>query len=260
VGSITVHLADAAALRALHEQELSKGRAFVAGESGVREREACDLVLDHAGRTFVLRAEAVFVKADGPRPGVGLQLAALDAEGKAALQAFVDATETMCEAQVEAPAEGEELAEEEADDEGVASERDARASRTLADKIRGLSSVEQHRLAATGTLQERIALERTFGANVWEVLLSNARLTIPEVARIARKGTLSRQLVEDIAGHASWVAAPEVQRSLLANPRSTTAVVTKVLRALTRSDLQLVPQQAAYPQTVRAAAKKMLAK
>jgi hypothetical protein len=35
-------------------------------------------------------------------------------------------------------------------------------------------------------------------------------------------------------------------------------VVTKVLRALPLSDLQLVPRQTAYPQTVRAAAKKML--
>jgi hypothetical protein len=113
-------------------------------------------------------------------------------------------------------------------------------------------------MAAHGTMQERIVLERTFGANVWESLLANARLTTPEVARIARKGTLPRQLVEDIAGHASWVAAPEVQRALLANPRSSGAVVQKVLRALSRSDLQLVPQQTAYPASVRAAAKKML--
>ena len=122
--------------------------------------------------------------------------------------------------------------------------------------------MEQQRIAQSGPMAERIVLERTFGANVWEALLGNPRLTIPEVARIARRqGQRSpRALVENIAGHPSWLAAAEVQRALLGNPRSTTAVTTRVLQAMTRvAELQLVPQQTAYPQAVaRALAKKML--
>ena len=224
-------LADAAALRGFYEEQLSKGRAFVPDASGVAELEACELVLDCAGQTVSLSAEAVFVKAEGPDPGVGLQLAPLDAAAKAQLLAFVNAA-------ADPPAPD--------------------AVKTVFDRVRGLSGVEQQRVAAHGTMQERIVLERTFGSNVWEALLSNSRLTVPEVARIARKGTLPRQLVEDIAAHASWVAAPEVQRALLSNPRSSAAVVSKILRALSRADLQLVPQQTAYPASVRAAAKRML--
>jgi hypothetical protein len=71
---------------------------------------------------------------------------------------------------------------------------------------------------------------------------------------------LPRPLVETIAGHPTWIAVPEVQRAVLSNPHAPPAVVTKVLQAMKRVDLLLVPQQTAYPQGVRAAAKKMLAK
>ncbi len=139
-------------------------------------------------------------------------------------------------------------------------EREAVAAASLQDRIRGLSHTEQQKVAAGGGMQERIVLERTFGANVWESLLGNPRLTIPEVAKIARKGTLPRPLVENIAGHPSWMAAPEVQRALLGNPRVTAAIIGKILGSMSRSELALVPQQTAYPQGVRMQARKLLGK
>jgi hypothetical protein len=242
VATLTIGLGDAQALRALYDQHLSKGRAFVSGADGARgvgALEACVLVLEHAGRRHELRAEAVFVKDEGPGCGVGLQLVPpLDAAGAAALKAFVE------EGEVEAQVEGEEEA----------------GTQTLQDRIRGLSHTEQQKVAAGGGMQERIVLERTFGANVWESLLGNPRLTIPEVAKIARKGTLPRPLVENIAGHPSWMAAPEVQRALLGNPRVTAAIIGKILGSMSRSELALVPQQTAYPQGVRMQARKLLGK
>jgi hypothetical protein len=243
---------DAAALRGFYEEQLSKGRAFVPEAASVAELEACELVLDCGGRTLCLGAQTVYVKAEGPGRGVGLQLAPLDAAAKAQLCAFVNAAADPPAPEAAPGAPEEPPSQDEAPDEPE------HAAKRMFERVRRLSSAEQQRVAAHGTMQERIVLERTFGSNVWEALLSNARLTVPEVARIARKGTLPRQLVEDIAGHASWVAAPEVQRALLSNPRSSAAVVGKILRALSRTDLQLVPQQTAYPASVRAAAKRML--
>jgi hypothetical protein len=245
VASLTLTLADETELRALFDQHLSKGRAFVQGATGVGPLEACELTLQHAGRTHTLRAEAVFVKEDGPGCGVGLQLVGFDAGAMDELRAFVEG------AAVAAPAPEEPDQEEEPEGPGIQS---------LQERIRGLSLTEQQRMASGGTMQERIVLERTFGPGVWEALLGNPRLTIPEVAKIARKGTLPRPLVESIAGHPSWLAAPEVQRALLGNPRSTADVVTRVLRSMTRGDLTLVPQQTAYPQGVRSQAKKLLGK
>jgi hypothetical protein len=256
LATLTLDLGDAAALRALFEQHLSKGRAFVSGADGavgVGPLEACVLVLRHAGREHEVRAEAVFVKEEGPGCGVGLQLVGMDEGGMAALRAFVEKGEAGAVGEVEGEAEHEGVEEE--------GEGEARPeTQTLQERIRGLSHTEQQKVAANGGMQERIILERTFGPNVWESLLGNPRLTIPEVAKIARKGTLPRPLVETIAGHNAWVAAPEVQRALLGNPRSTAAIIGKILGAMSRSDLSLVPQQTAYPQGVRMQARRLLGK
>jgi hypothetical protein len=128
----------------------------------------------------------------------------------------------------------------------------------LHERMRSLTSAEQQRLAATGSLQERTMLERLYGPNVWEALLTSGRLSPPEVARIAKKGTVPRTLLELIGANGSWLSSPLVQRALLSNPRCPTQVVTRALQALPRRDLQLVPQQTAYPPQVRQAAKTML--
>jgi hypothetical protein len=247
LATLTIGLGDRQALRLLFEQHLSKGRAFVAGAIGVGPLEPCMLVLEEGGRRHELRAEAVFVKEEGPGAGVGLQLVGFDASALAQLQAFVD---SEAAGKQEAGGEGEE--KEEGETEGE--------SKTLQERIRGLSHTDQQRLAISGGMQERIVLERTFGSNVWEALLGNPRLTVPEVAKIARKGTLPRPLIENIAGHASWMMAPEVQRALLGNPRVTAAIIGKILGSMSRSELALVPQQTAYPQGVRMQARKLLGK
>jgi hypothetical protein len=236
--SLPYPVADATALRALFERELAHGRVFLPGAGGVAALTPCELVIEHAGRSHRLAAEVVFVKDEDPGRGVGLQLVPLDATAREALKAFVDSA-----------ADGAEPAAE-GDDEKLAT--------NLQERLRAMSAVEQQRLAASGTLTERTALERMYGPTVWETLLRNVRLTIPEVARIGRKGTLPRPLVDVIAANASWLAASEVQRALLANPRSSPVVIEKVLRSMSRSDLRLVPQQTAYPGPVREAAKRML--
>jgi len=249
--SLSRSVADAAALRALFERELAHGRAFLPGAGGVAALTPCELVIEHAGRSHRLAAEVVFVKEEDPGRGVGLQLAPMDAAAREALQSFVDSAADEVPADVPADAPAEAPAESTKGD-------DEKLALNLQERLRALSVVEQQRLAAAGTLTERTALERMYGPTVWETLLRNARLTIPEVARIGRKGTLPRPLVDVIAANPSWIAASEVQRALLSNPRSSPAVVEKVLRGMSRSELQLVPQQTAYPGPVREAAKRML--
>lgn len=243
--SLTLAAADPASLRDLYESQLSQGRAFLPGAAGegVTERTPCELVIEHGARSHRLAAEVVFVKDVDPGCGVGLQLAPLDAAAKDALRAFVEACEGSCD-----PEAGDAVEEPQSE----------RPAANVQERLRGISTVEQQRLAAAGTLTERVALERMYGPNVWEALLRNQRLTVPEVARIGRKGTLPRPLIDLIAANGSWMAAGEVQRALLSNPRTSTAVAEKVLRSMSRSDLQLVPQQTAYPAAVRQAAKRLL--
>ena len=236
--SLSYPVADVAALRALFEKELAHGRVFLRGAAGMAALTPCELVIEHAGRSHRLAAEVVFVKEEDPGRGVGLQLAPMDAAARDALRSFVDSA-------TDEPAP-------------AAEDDDEKLAMNLQERLRSMSTVEQQRLASAGTLTERTALERMYGPTVWETLLRNARLTVPEVARIGRKGTLPRPLVDLIAANASWLVASEVQRALLANPRSSPVVVDKVLRSMSRSDLRLVPQQTAYPGPVREAAKRML--
>ena len=237
MASLTLVVPDAPALRTLFDDHLSKGRAFVPGAGGVAARDACELVIECGGRVHHLASEVVHVREEDPGRGVGLQLVRLDTNGMAALRTFIDGTD---------------------DGQGGVTEDASAGVASLHDKIRSLSGAEQQRLAASGTIAERTALERMYGPTVWETLLRNARLTVPEVARIARKGSLPRPLVDLVASNAPWLASGEVQRALLSNPRSSPAVISKVLSAMSRHDLLLVPQQTAYPEPVRAAAKKRL--
>ena len=114
------------------------------------------------------------------------------------------------------------------------------------------------RVAKSGQLAERTALERIYGKAVWEALLNNPNLTPPEVARIARMGTLPKPLIEHIVAHPGWVTKALVRRALLSNPRLSGRSLTKVLRTIPKAELMLVPTQSAYPYRVREAAKRIL--
>jgi len=138
-------------------------------------------------------------------------------------------------------------------DAGEAEEAAPPAS--VQERLRGLTVVEQQRVARDGSVTERVFLERLYGKVVWEALLKNTRITVPEVARLAKMGTMPRPLLELIVGNPAWLQVPQVRRALLANPRLTQEMIHKVLLLLPRDELQLVPQITAYPAAVRLAAK-----
>jgi hypothetical protein len=135
---------------------------------------------------------------------------------------------------------------------------DAKFARNVHERMRGLTLVQQVKLAQHGEQHERIVLERMYGKNVWEALLRNPRLTGQEVARIARMGALPRPLIETICGNGGWLQIPEVRRALLGNPRLGTDQIMKVLRLTPKHELRLVPQQTAYTLAVRDVARRLL--
>jgi hypothetical protein len=137
-------------------------------------------------------------------------------------------------------------------------EREVAAPASVQERLRGLPVVEQLRVAREGDQTERVVLERLYGKIVWETLLRNPRLTVPEVSRLARMGTMPRPLLELVLGNAAWLQVPQVRRALLSNPRLSPDMVHKVLQLLSREELKLVPQITAYPGSVRLAAKAML--
>ena len=228
-------------LQRLFENELRFRRAFVAGKLPVREGERCCLVVVHPqGGSFSVDAEAVYLKAEEPGAGVGLDLVGLNSETLAELEAFVR------QAAQASPANGATAAKGEP------------GPRNIYERIRQLSAHEREKVARQGLLSERVALERTYGGSVWEGLLQNSSLTVPEVAQIAKKGTLSQPLVARIVANGGWLASGEVRRALLSNPRVNGVQLDRVLRATPKPELKQIAQMSPYRSQVRMAAKKLM--
>lgn len=131
-------------------------------------------------------------------------------------------------------------------------------SESRMERLRGLSPAEQLKVARRGELADRLAVERLYGKQVWEALLHNPRLTIPEVAKIARKGTVPRPLLDIILDNAGWTKADAVRRALLSNPKIGADSVLKLLRITPKHELKLIEKGTAYGATVREAARKLL--
>ena len=222
-----------------YEAELRRGGAFVTGATALREGQLCELALVHPanGARIAFPARVVWQGQREGGPGVAVAIDDFGPEVRDRVEAFIQ------EHRGAAPADAEP------------------AGRVpLHERVRGLSGVEQTRLAREGDLSERVLLERIYGKAVWEALLRNPRLTPPEVTRIARMGTLPLPQLEVIVGNPSWLGNGQVRRALLGNPRLGRDMVTKVLRAMPKAELKMVPKQTAYAGTVRQAAKKMLSR
>ncbi len=253
-------------LRKVLREHVLQGRVFLTGIFAVTAPAPCVILLGLPTRTLRLSGRVVLVRAEEPHRGVGVHLDPIAPADRDELIAFVEGHErAIPEARdpsipPSAGALGEDGQPVEPSAHEGATGEEAGEADPMHVRLRGLSGPDQRRIALTGSLAERVMLERLYGPNVWEPLLASGRLSSPEVATIARKGNLPRPLVEAVASNAAWLASGEVQRALLSNPRCSSAVVMKVLRALSKHDLQRVPVQTAYPMAVRQAAKDMLKK
>lgn len=223
---------------------LERGSVVAEGVTGLAVGALCDVELAFpSGERMAIPARAVLITGTGT-------VFAFDGFDRSALARHLAAPATEAAPAVEPPGA----------DAGGALEPggDAALPATVQERLRGLPVVEQLRVAREGSIEERIVLERLYGKTVWETLLRNSRITAPEVARMAKMGTMPRPLLEIIVGNPAWLQVPQVRRALLSNPRLSQDMVQRVLSLLPREELKHVPQNAAYPPAVRAAAKAMV--
>jgi len=221
-----LHFDDADHMMRVYHEGLRDGDVLIPGLCCAEERTDAELVLHHPedGRELALRARVVEVVQDPPSTRLTLAV-------KTGLANFVRG---------EARLRG----------------RDADNS-SLLDRLRKLNRGEQIKLARTAEQPTRVALERICGRDVWEVLLRNPRITIPEVARIARKGTAPAPLLDMIVDNKMWAKSGPVRRALLTNPRLSLGSARKVLTLAPKPELKMASRQAAYPAHIRDLAAKM---
>lgn len=220
------------ALKAEVDGNIKAGRIYIPGATGGVERKACVVVLQHpgSGAEFEFTGECVWARDDG----IGVQFTPPDAKLLADLHAFV-------------ASEGDE-------------EKATGVAKNVFERVRNLNTTEQQRYAREGTQPERVALERRYGKLVWETLLRNTRITPPEVAKIARNGTIPKPFVEIIVNNAAWLKIPEIRRALFSNPRCTGEYVHRVLRHVPKPELKNIPATTMYTMEVRNAARTLLAR
>jgi hypothetical protein len=278
---LRLRFADRAALAREFETNLQYGRAFVGQAKGVGLLQDCTLILVRVddGAELQLEGKAVLLS-EGE--GVGVELRPFDAQVAARLEAFVhsDASEARYARAGNAPHEPSALREPSQPDdadpshvcEAVARDSDSheegRASPLTGDdlqhgparhqRLRKLNPTQQHKLARSGDFNDRVLLERLYGRAVWEALLQNPKLTIPEVATIARKGSVPRPLLELITENVTWIQAPIVRRALLGNPRTSTESIMRLLRLTPKHELKIIHKTTTYSSQVREAARRAL--
>lgn len=291
MGSRTIYLELVAGSRMAND--LTVGGLFV-NDKTLALQEQCEIIVFNDGGQLELPVKAVYVDGNG---GVGLevigfsdairaQLAALLEAGIAAAaleiaqgsepaiqageridppelarasQSVIEAMGSETEPESTGTAEpaapvGEAAPEAALDDD----DDDSPENKSLHERLRGLSLAEQIKRAKSGGVTERMLLERMYGKNVWEALLRNPALTAPEVARIARMGSIPRPLLEIILANGGWLQVPEVRRALLSNPRLGTDQILKLLRMMSKQELKIAVMQTAYSMAVRSQAKTML--
>jgi hypothetical protein len=207
-------------------RDLAAGGVFVPG-CALPLLADCELVVRADGEEIMCAARVVFAN----ETGAGLELVACPPEIKERLAKLAD------------PEEPEET---------------KKVARNIHERLRGLTLVQQIKLASHGEVTERMVLERIYGKTVWEPILRNPRVTAPEVARIARMGALPRPMLELICTNGAWLQLPEVRRALLAHPRLGADQILRVLRLLPKHELKLASIQTSYSQAVRTAAKRLI--
>ena len=124
--------------------------------------------------------------------------------------------------------------------------------------MRTLDLTEREALARSGSLPERVALERRYGSSVWEGLLHNPQITPREVLRMAKSTSLPTQLVNLIVNNRAWASDAAVSQALLANPRVSGPHLDRVLRSLSQAELSRLAESSSLRMQVRQAAKRLI--
>lgn len=244
------------ALKNEFHTNLKNGGTFIAQQTTLQENEECDIEIIHpiSKASICLAAQTVWISPKNEGAGV-----AIINFGPPIRSQILDFIESSFPSNTSTNAAGKTT-----EDSPPTSEiqtpvlPNENPNPSIHEKLRNLSVTDQYKIARSGNSHERTALERIYGKSVWEPLLQNQRLTIPEVARIAKMGSLPRPLIDIIVNNPSWASSPPVRRALLTNPRLGREQIPKILNFMPQTELRLVPKQMAYTSMVRETARRLL--
>jgi hypothetical protein len=108
------------------------------------------------------------------------------------------------------------------------------------DRMRALSQMEKILLAVKADRAERALLLQDNDPRVLLSLLRNPRVTVDEVARMAKSTFLTYQIAEVIMKAGQWMAGLEVRQALIYNPKTPPAFALRILPTLPDADVRAI--------------------
>jgi len=114
------------------------------------------------------------------------------------------------------------------------------ATETAWDRIRALSQTDKMLLAIKANRSDRALLVQDNDPRVLLSLLRNPRLTVDEVARVARSSYLTYQIADVIIKTSQWMASVDVRLGLIHNPKTPPAFALRILPTLPQSEIKTI--------------------
>jgi len=108
------------------------------------------------------------------------------------------------------------------------------------DRMRGLSQMEKILLASKADRAERALLLQDNDPRVLLSLLRNPRVTVDEIARVAKSPYLTYQIVEVITKTTQWMTSLDVRLGLIRNAKTPEAFALRILPTLPDSEVRAI--------------------
>ena len=108
------------------------------------------------------------------------------------------------------------------------------------DRIRALSQMEKLLLAVKADRSERALLLQDNDPRVLLSLLRNPRLTVDEVARLAKSTFLNYQIADVIMKTTQWMSVLDVRLGLMHNAKTPPAFALRILPTLPESEVRAI--------------------
>src|SRR5213593_2977305 len=107
-------------------------------------------------------------------------------------------------------------------------------------RMRSLSQMEKILLAVKADRTERAFLLQDNDPRVLLSILRNPRLTVDEVARLAKSSFLTYQIAEVIMKTGQWMANLDVRLALIRNPKTPQSFSLRILPTLPDSEIRAI--------------------